>query len=119
MKLTLAPLTALLVALAHAAAVPIDSTEISGNALLEDKVLNDAVENVDGNGAVSGLPKEVGGLVKQLTDALGGLLPLRKRDGTEITDNALIEAKVANKAAKNILNDAAKRGDNKISKTMP
>lgn len=107
MKLSLATLTALLVALAHAAPVPGDSTEISGNALVEANVLNDAVKNV-GNNAASGLLKEVDGLVKQLTEALGGLVPLRKRgDETEITDNALIKADVLNDAVKNVGNDAA------------
>lgn len=108
MKLSLATLTALLVALAHAAPVPGDSTEISGNALVEANVLNDAVKNV-GNNAASGLLKEVDGLVKQLTEALGGLVPLRKRgDETEITDNVLIKADVLNDAVKNDGNDAVR-----------
>ncbi|OJJ81690.1 uncharacterized protein ASPGLDRAFT_50236 [Aspergillus glaucus CBS 516.65] len=91
MKLSLATLMALMVAVARTAPVPGDNT------LVDAEILNDSVKNV-GNNAASGLLKEVDGLVKELTSTLGGLL---KRG-----DDALIEADVLNDSVKNVGNNA-------------
>lgn len=91
MKLSLAALMALMVAVARTAPVPGDNT------LVDAEILNDSVKNV-GNNAASGLLKEVDGLVKELTSTLGGLL---KRG-----DDALIEADVLNDSVKNVGNNA-------------
>lgn len=109
MKLTLATLMALMVAVARAAPVPGDNPENTNNALIDAEVLDDSVKNV-GNNALSGLVDELSGLLDQLTGALGGLL--KRGDDAETTDNALIKAGVANDAVKDILNNAAKRDEN-------
>lgn len=102
MKLNLATLMALMVAVARTAPVPGDNT------LVDAEILNDSVKNV-GNNALSGLVDELSGLLGQLTDALGGLL--KRGVDTETTDNALIKAGVANDAVKDVLNNAAKRDE--------
>lgn len=90
MKLTLATLMAVMVAVAHTAPVPGDNT------LVDAKLLNDSVQNV-GHNLGGDLLKDIKSLLKGLTDTLNGV---SKRD-----DNALIEANVLNDSVKNVGND--------------